>query len=190
MSPQLVDPARHGPGQAPQIRALTTNDAQAYKELLVALFAEFPQDGDAKSEGAKPVTVWAQMMENSVRRGGAYFGLFKNGELVAAVSLNPRHMHTRVELSGPGALPTERDPAMLSPLVRTAIEAARKIPGVTHLIAEIDPSIKYLQAALYSSGFQQYGLLPRERIVDGQAFDAQFLYLAIGPERAAAPLPQ
>jgi len=178
MIPTLADGQRRDPGPKLECRPLSPSDAAAYKELLVTLFAEFPQDGDATSEAAKPVQAYAQMMEQCIRRGGAYFGLLRQGELVAAAGHQPSHGHTRVELFGPAALRTARDPAILTPLLLQVFQAASQLPGVTHVTTEIDPSMQHMRNALFSAGFQRYGLLPNERVIDGQSYDAEFLYRA------------
>ena len=162
------------------IRLLTEADAQAYKDLFVTVLAEFPQDGDARSEAAKPVAAYAQMMAHSRQHGGLYLGLFREGALAAFAGLLPRS-GDRVELFGPSAAPNARDAATLIPLIARVCEHASSMHGVRFIVTEIEPSIRHMRDALFGAGFTRYGYIPNERIVAGQSFDAALLLRRLYP---------
>ena len=172
-------PTRRPEPEAP-IRLLTEADAQAYKDLFVALLAEFPQDGDAQAERAKPVESYARMMAHTRARGGIYLGLFREGALAAFSGLLHKN-GDRVVLFGPSALPEARDPAILIPLVSRVFEHATLMHGVRFVVTEIDPNISHMRHALVGAGFTRYGYINDERRVNGKSFDAELLLRRVQP---------
>lgn len=168
--------AGQGPETVLEVRELTKRDAQAYKEMLTALFTEFPQDGDPAEAASAPLAGYERMIEREVNHGGTYKGLFKDGRLVAFAGLLARHDGARREFFGPSALAEVRDPAVLSRVVAETLRTTERLTGISLVLTEIDPGMKYMRDALIAAGFERYGYITAERIVGGESFDAEFLF--------------
>ena len=172
--------------QSVQIRELTLNDVQAYRELRLRALKEHPEAfGSSYEESSQRPLEWYAERLNT-KNENFILGAFIEGKLVGTVGMfqhegnKDRHkgviwgMHTAAEAQGQGIGRT---------LLITAIERARQISDIELLQLSVVTKNSNARNFYISCGFKVYGLEPHALKLGDSYLDEEHMFMFLRTEK-------
>ena len=167
------------------IRKLTPEDAGSYRRLMLQALVEFPAIFVESSEedfnhGTTHLAAAVRGVQGS---GNQLFGAFdERGELVGAVGLQrerlPKWRHKAI-LYGMYVAQSHHGGGTGRKLVDAALAYARGISGLEQVNLVVGEKNTQARRLYESFGFKSFGVEPRELKVDGQYYDAVYMWLKL-----------
>ena len=166
----------------PSIRALTPDDAAAFRELRLRALATDPEAFGSSVEDEESIP----LEETAARIGNPdslVLGAFDPG-LVGMIGLireRPRKLRHRARIWGTFVVPESRGRGIAGGLLDEAIQRARALQGVERVDLGVATTNERASKLYESRGFRTFGVEPDALRVDGRSLDEALMVLRIGP---------
>ena len=167
------------------IRKLTPEDAGSYRRLMLRALKEFPAIFVETSEedfdhGTTHLAAAVRGVQGSSNQ---LFGAFdERGELVGAVGIQqeqlPKWRHKAI-LYGMYVAQSHHGSGIGRKLVDAALAYARGVSGLEQVNLVVGEKNTQARRLYESFGFKSFGVEPRELKVDGQYYDAVYMWLKL-----------
>jgi ribosomal protein S18 acetylase RimI-like enzyme len=167
-----------------EFRCLTTTDYDAYYSLRLQSLQECPQmyATDANDWQTAPRPVIERHLQASEANQSPILGTWHSHELVALVGLKPESRPTvahKASLWGLYVAPPHRRQGIGSRLLAFTITVAKEIEPLRQLRAVVNASSEEAIGLFVSSGFKQFGMEPRAKLVEGTFHDQVYFWYAL-----------
>jgi len=164
------------------IRALQASDVAAFQNLRLMALHQHPQAffTSPEEQAAMPLSAVA----HSIEPGAEQFvlGAFCADQLVGTMGLQrqrPRKLAHKAEIWAVYVHPDQRAQGLAQALLRSTLERARTMPGLTQVKLGV-ASINHAAIALYQQfGFVRYGVEPHCLLIDGTYYDEDWMQLTL-----------
>ncbi|MDF1521274.1 MAG: GNAT family N-acetyltransferase [Trueperaceae bacterium] len=157
-----------------ELRALTPEDAEAYRPLRLEALRDAPSAfaSSFEEEAARDLDA----LRARLRAGpdGATFGAFLDGRLVGTSSIFrlPRlKEHHKAYLVGMYVAPAARRTGIGRALVAAVLERARAMPGLRQVLLGVEAGNAPARALYEAFGFEAFGYEREALVVEGVAYD-------------------
>jgi RimJ/RimL family protein N-acetyltransferase len=168
------------------IRALLPADAPAYRELMLAAYAESPDafTSTVEERAAEPLDYWVARIGRA-DRGTLALGAFADGGLVGSVALErerkPKTAHKAL-LIGMVVVPGQRRTGAGRALMASLLDHAGQQPGLLRINLTVTEGNQAAIRLYEAFGFQHWGREPRAiRTADGRLLAKLHLGLDLRP---------
>ena len=154
-----------------EIRELTPEHMDSYRCLMLQALQEFP-------------AIFVESSEKDLHLDGdQFFGAFNaQGELIGAVGLRqerlPKWRHKGV-IRGMYVMRRYQSSGAGRKLMEAALAYARGVSGLEQLNLVVGEQNTGARRLYESFGFRSFGVEPRELKVDGQYYDAVYMWLKL-----------
>lgn len=160
------------------IRQLLSNDAQAYRALMLEAYEAYPQafTSSVAERAAMPLSWWEKRLDNPLDR---LLGAFEDGRLAGIVGLafEPREKaRHKVTLFGMYVTQPYQHRGLGRQLVEAALAQARRHPRLQLIQLTVTAGNDAALALYQRCGFIQYGLEPLAVRVGDEYFDKIHLW--------------
>jgi RimJ/RimL family protein N-acetyltransferase len=156
------------------IRRLNRDDAEGFRALRLEALRDSPTAfGSSHHEEADRPLEWfaAELAPDAAR---LMFGAFLDGRLVGIVGVAPepaaKERH-RAVIRSMFVTPGARGRGVAAALLRSALEAADRLPGVWQVVLTVTAGNHSAERLYRAHGFTPYGRLPASLHVDGRYYD-------------------
>jgi RimJ/RimL family protein N-acetyltransferase len=170
----MEQPPADPPARTIELRALTPEDAAAYRPLRLEALQDAPSAFASSFE--EEVARDPEAVRERLRAGpdGATFGAFLGGRLVgtsAVVRMARRKERHKAYLVGMYVAPAARRTGIGRALVAAVLERARAMPGLRQVLLGVEAGNAAARALYEGFGFEAFGYERDALIVDGVAYD-------------------
>ncbi|AZE87842.1 GNAT family N-acetyltransferase [Pseudomonas orientalis] len=160
------------------IRPLLSNDAHAYRALMLEAYAAYPQafTSSVAERAAMPLSWWEKRLDNPLDR---LLGAFEGDQLAGIVGLafEPREKaRHKVTLFGMYVTQAYQQRGLGRQLVEAALAQARQHPRLKLIQLTVTAGNDAALALYQRCGFIQYGLEPLAVRVGDEYFDKIHLW--------------
>ncbi|MDF2793891.1 MAG: family acetyltransferase [Pseudomonas orientalis] len=160
------------------IRQLLSNDAQAYRALMLEAYEAYPQafTSSVAERAAMPLSWWEKRLDNPLDR---LLGAFEGDQLAGIVGLafEPREKaRHKVTLFGMYVTQAYQHRGLGRQLVEAALAQARRHPRLQLIQLTVTAGNDAALALYQRCGFIQYGLEPLAVRVGDEYFDKIHLW--------------
>lgn len=164
-----------------EIRILNPSDVEAFRTVRLRSLAEHPEAFGASLEEEQQMSVdqFAERLNHDPAQNTT-FGAWNDKELYGIVNVDrysrakTRH---RVILGGMYVVPEARGKGIGRLLVQTAVDHARSLVGLDHIVLAVTVGNEPARQLYTSLGFQSWGIDPRYIRVNNTFYDIEWMVL-------------
>ncbi|TDL31397.1 GNAT family N-acetyltransferase [Jeotgalibacillus sp. S-D1] len=164
-----------------QVKQLKSIHAEKYRTLRFEALQQNPEAfaSSYEEERERPISNFQERLETAA---SFTFGAFNEGELIGVVTLVPQ---TLIKMRHKGSIfamyvtPDSRGSGAGRKLMEAAIEKAKEIDGLSHLLLTVVQSNQQAKKLYSSLGFVSFGIEKKALKLNGEYIDEEYMQLEL-----------